>query len=203
MFCQLFKVGIYILSLLPHRSQKHTALSPSFFLFPTFNVTTQNKSLLPKETRMVNLHLIQSDFKYFKIVYTLIVFNSCKSTEYLKLLQFADELQTFNLGEEQGVGKVGALKREHIPQSSDFHQSCIFFLLAYNCFTMLCQFLLHNKVNQQFVYLYPLSLGPPSQPHPLSHLSRSSQSTKLSYLCYTAGSHQLSILHMVVYLCQT
>ena len=58
---------------------------------------------------------------------------------------------------------------------------------------MLCQFLLYNEVNQLYVYLYPLPLGPPSHPSP-SHPSRSLQSTKLSSLCYAAGSHQLSIL---------
>ena len=35
---------------------------------------------------------------------------------------------------------------------------------------------------------------PPTPPHP----SRSSQSTELSSLCYTAGSHQLSVLQKVV-----
>ena len=28
-------------------------------------------------------------------------------------------------------------------------------LLEYNCFTMVCQFLLYNKVNQFYVYIYP------------------------------------------------
>ena len=32
---------------------------------------------------------------------------------------------------------------------------------------MLCQFLLYNEVNQLYVYLYPLPLGPPSHPHPI------------------------------------
>ena len=32
------------------------------------------------------------------------------------------------------------------------------FLLEYSCFTMLCQFLLHSKVNQLYVYTYPLFL---------------------------------------------
>ena len=36
-----------------------------------------------------------------------------------------------------------------------------------------------------------------------SHPSRSPQSTKLSSLCYTAGSHQRSILHTVVFICQS
>ena len=28
-------------------------------------------------------------------------------------------------------------------------------LLEYNCFTMVCQFLLYNKVNQLYIYIYP------------------------------------------------
>ena len=38
---------------------------------------------------------------------------------------------------------------------------------------------------------------PPSLPHP----SRWSQSTELISLCYVAASHQLPILHLVVYIC--
>ena len=43
-------------------------------------------------------------------------------------------------------------------------------LLEYNCFTMICQFLLYNKVNQLYAYVYPhipslLSL-PPTLPYP-------------------------------------
>ena len=37
-------------------------------------------------------------------------------------------------------------------------QQVIFFLtplLEYNCFTMVCYFLLYNKVNQLYVYIYP------------------------------------------------
>ena len=59
--------------------------------------------------------------------------------------------------------------------------SLFFFLLEYNCFTMLCQFLLYNNVNQLHVYIYPLP------PLPASYPSRSSQ-TKQSSLCYTAAS---------------
>ena len=68
---------------------------------------------------------------------------------------------------------------------------------------MVCQFLLYNKVNQLFVYIYPhspslLSL-PPTLPIPPS---RSSQSIELISRCYAAASHQLSILHLAVYTCQ-
>ena len=44
--------------------------------------------------------------------------------------------------------------------------------LEYNYFTMLCQFLLYNKVNQLYVYIYPhipFSLEPPSH-LPIPHL---------------------------------
>ena len=43
-------------------------------------------------------------------------------------------------------------------------------LLEYKCFTMLCQFLLYNKVNQLYVYIYPhipsLLRLPPTLPTP-------------------------------------
>ena len=43
-------------------------------------------------------------------------------------------------------------------------------LSEYNCFTMLCQFLLYNKVNQLYVYIYPhnpsLLRLPPTLPIP-------------------------------------
>ena len=49
---------------------------------------------------------------------------------------------------------------------------------------------------------YVYNRFPPSwtslPPHPLSHHTRSSQSTKLSSLCHTTVSHQASILDMVV-----
>ena len=44
-------------------------------------------------------------------------------------------------------------------------------LLEYNCFTMVCQFLLYNKVNQLYIYIYPhisslLHLPPSHPPYP-------------------------------------
>ena len=48
-------------------------------------------------------------------------------------------------------------------------------------------------------YLFPLVS--PSLPPSLSHPSRWSQSTELISLCYVAASHQLSISHLVVYIC--
>ena len=68
---------------------------------------------------------------------------------------------------------------------------------------MLCQFLLYNKVNQLYVYIYThisslLRLSPTLPIHP----SRWSQSTELNSPCDAAASHQLFILHLVVYICQ-
>ena len=37
-------------------------------------------------------------------------------------------------------------------------------LLEYNCFIMLCQFLLYNIVNWPYAYIYPFPLEPPSHP---------------------------------------
>ena len=67
---------------------------------------------------------------------------------------------------------------------------------------MVHQFLLYNKLNQLYIYIYPISPPsyislPPSQSHP----SRQSQSREQISLCYAASSHQLSILHLVVYIC--
>ena len=43
-------------------------------------------------------------------------------------------------------------------------------LLEYNCFTMVCPFLLYNKVNQLYIYIYPhissLLCLPPTLPIP-------------------------------------
>ena len=41
---------------------------------------------------------------------------------------------------------------------SYFRKATYFFLISlleYNCFTMVCQFLLYNKVNQLYIYIYP------------------------------------------------
>ena len=69
---------------------------------------------------------------------------------------------------------------------------------------VMSQSLLYSKANQLYVYIYPLPWGRFSSPAPLppSHLSRSSQSTKLSSLGYRAASHQIPVLRKVVYICQ-
>ena len=59
------------------------------------------------------------------------------------------------------------------PSQCVFHTFFFFSLtslLEYNCFTMLCQFLLYNKVNQLYIYIYPHNLSllrlPPTLPIP-------------------------------------
>ena len=50
--------------------------------------------------------------------------------------------------------------------------------------------------------MYPLQLESPSYPPSPSNPSRSSQSDRLGSPCYITVSHQLSNLHMIVYICQ-
>ena len=77
-----------------------------------------------------------------------------------------------------------------------FYFWLFFFKLEDNCFTVLCWILPHNNANQRKYTYIPSLLSLPSTPS--SHPSRLSQSTGLSSPCYTAASHQLSILHMIV-----
>ena len=68
----------------------------------------------------------------------------------------------------------------------------LFFQSAYNCFTMLCQFLLYSSANQPSEYMYRLPLEPlphpPPCPTPLGrHRARSSlccAAASPSCLCY-------------------
>ena len=85
---------------------------------------------------------------------------------------------------------------------------CIFFLtslLEYNCFTMVCQSLLYNKVNQLYVYIYPhissLLRLPPTLPiPPLQVVTK--HGADLPVLCscfplaiyFTFGSVYMSVL---------
>ena len=75
-------------------------------------------------------------------------------------------------------------------------------LLEYNCFTMVCQFLLYNKVNQLYIYIYPhitsLLRLPPTLPNPLLQVVTKHRAD-LPVLC---GCFPLAILHLVVYICQ-
>ena len=73
--------------------------------------------------------------------------------------------------------------------------------MGYSCFTILCQFLLYNKVNKLYVYIYPLPLGSPlPQPlHPYEQflmLYLGSICIIIYFLCY---NKQLSPSHFLTY----
>ena len=87
----------------------------------------------------------------------------------------------------------------------------IFFLFVFQISTMLCWFSPYSNAHQPQFYMHlcnytcihtcPPSLPSlPSPPLPSSLPSRWSQSSRLDSLCYTATFHQLSILHLIVYI---
>ena len=95
-------------------------------------------------------------------------------------------------------------KLEHGTFSFSPFFSFLFFLnrslLEYNCFTIPCQFLLHNKANQPYAYTCPhipslLSLPPILPIPPLQVITKH----RAISLCYAASSHRPTILHSVVY----
>ena len=77
--------------------------------------------------------------------------------------------------------------------------------MEYNCFTMVCQLLLYNKVNQLYIYIYPhissLLRLPPTFPIPLFYVVAKHRAD-LPVLCccfplanyYTFGSVYMSVL---------
>ena len=69
------------------------------------------------------------------------------------------------------------------------------------CFCNTTTWINHKLWPWALSYVYAFPLEPRSHPTP-SHHPRLSQSTGLSPLCYPATSHRLSILHMVMYICQ-
>ena len=73
------------------------------------------------------------------------------------------------------------------------------FLLECNCFTMLCWFLLYNNVNQLYVCIYPLPLGPPSiLPHP-THLSHPRAPSWAPYTTQQAPTSYLFYIWQCIY----
>ena len=67
-------------------------------------------------------------------------------------------------------------------------------LLGYNCFTMVCQFLLYNKVNQLYIYIYPHIFSllplPPTLPIPALPVLRNCFPL---VICLTFGSVYMSM----------
>ena len=75
-------------------------------------------------------------------------------------------------------------------------------LLEYNCFTILFQFLLYNKVNQPYAYICPhipslLSLPPILPIPPLQVIAKHRAGLPVLCSCFP-----LAILHSVVYICR-
>ena len=93
---------------------------------------------------------------------------------------------------------------------NEFLCNFFFIIISFNfIYFLIDEKLLYNFVlvtavqHESFIIIYiyiPSILHLP--PLPPSYPSRSSQSARLGPLCYLATSHQLSILHMVVYICQ-
>ena len=89
----------------------------------------------------------------------------------------------------------------HIYSFQYSFQLCIFLnwrIIALQCCVGLCHTTVWISHNYIHIYWAPLSLPP----FPLSHPSRSSQSTRLGSLYYTTTSYQLFVVQMVVYICQ-
>ena len=73
----------------------------------------------------------------------------------------------------------GQVSLPHFEYFEWFDSFCSFIFLKCSCFTLLCQFPLYSKVNEPYVYIYPLFFGFPSHfnslksfffPHPVKHL---------------------------------
>ena len=78
------------------------------------------------------------------------------------------------------ISRVNTYLENHSFKSFSYFTMALFFLLKYSCFTM-CSFLLYSKVNQLYIYIYPLFW--------ISFPFRLPESIEKSSLCYTVGSH--------------
>ena len=99
----------------------------------------------------------------------------------------ADCFEHESLDKVVQVGFCGSQSPQIIIICKSMYQNltlCFIFLLEYNCFTLLHQFLLYNEVNQLYeyiyIYIYPL-LDFPLPPYSPSPPSRSLQSTELLF----------------------
>ena len=103
------------------------------------------------------------------------------------LWELSRELKVEKLGMARVSTEAEGTTRGNCRSTCNRQELFLFFPLGYDCFIM-CSFLLHNEVNQLYVYMYS-SLLSPAVLHLPSHPSGSSQSTELSSLCCTAASH--------------
>ena len=86
-----------------------------------------------------------------------------------------------------------------------FSEFFLYIFIGYNCFTMLCYFLLYNKVNQPYAYIYPhipsfLSLPPTLPIPPLQVIAKHRADPPVLCcfplaICFTFGSVYVSMLH--------
>ena len=77
----------------------------------------------------------------------------------------ADCFEHESLDKVVQVGFCGSQSPQIIIICKSMYQNltlCFIFLLEYNFFTLLHQFLLFNEVNQLYAYIYISPLGPPS-----------------------------------------
>ena len=104
----------------------------------------------------------------------------------------------------------------HYDLSQDIQYSSLCYTLGPCCLPQISSFCFHwsvvalpccvnfccttMRISHLCTYIPSIQNLPPTSPF---HPCRSSQSTKLSSLCDRAMSHQLSILHMQVYICQS
>ena len=91
-----------------------------------------------------------------------------------------------------GLGRKGSLDKAKGRRKQFFFNQRI---IALQCCVNFC----YTTTGTSCVYTYILFLLSLPPTHPSSQTSRSSQSTRLSFLFYIATSHQLSILHSSVY----
>ena len=73
-----------------------------------------------------------------------------------------------------------------------------FFLLEYNCFTMLCSFLLYNEVSQLYAYIYPVPPDPFFHPAtsilPLWVITKHQAKLPVQYLFFLRVNSSLQLL---------
>ena len=122
----------------------------------------------------IHHHIIQNSFTTPKISCSLPLMNSQQTLICLQscLFSFAFSRMLYKWNHTACAIFILAFFTEQY--ALKIH-SCLFFfktsLLEYNCFTMVCQFLLYNKVNQLYIYICPhisslLCLPPSPPPYP-------------------------------------
>ena len=96
-------------------------------------------------------------------------------------------------------GTLNSLLQHHSSKASSLRRSAFFTVqLSHPYMTTGKTIYTTMQIGHNYTYITSLLGLPPLTP---AHSSRLPQSAWLGSLCYTATSHQLSILHMMVYIC--